>query len=124
MRRMETVAREIERPHPAMLLNIAFSGRPNLDEEVRRLSMEYTGDATLFGLARAHVVLMSGLGGTAVRAFMATFILMGRPPRPTKVFSGIDDAARWLIDQAADTDLPWSLDAVRSVVDVVRPSAA
>src|SRR5262245_17142268 len=82
---------------PLALLNVAIAGTPSFDDDVRKMAVAYTRDAGRFSRARAHVVTMSGLAGVAVLAFINTFLLLGRPPRPTKVFRTTDDAIRWVL---------------------------
>lgn len=89
--------RAFESAHgPAALVNIAADGKPSFSDDVRRIAVELTRDATLFQLARAHVVLMTGFTGIAVRSFINTFLLLGKPPRPTRMLASIDDASAWL----------------------------
>lgn len=123
MRAVSDVARPLEAKRGRLaLLNVAFVGRPRFSEEVRKVSVEYTRDPTLFGLARAHVVLMTGLAGAAVLAFVNTFVLLGRPPRPTRVAGSIEAAAQWLAPM-----LEWPTerieDAAARVRDHVLPDA-
>ncbi|MEM6996822.1 MAG: hypothetical protein AAF721_40340 [Myxococcota bacterium] len=86
---------EEEQRGPMALLNIAFSGRPSFSDDVRRAAQRLTSDASLFQVSRAHVVLIPGLPGTAVRAFINTFILLARPPKPTKMHGTILGAVQW-----------------------------
>jgi hypothetical protein len=41
------------------------------------------------------VVTIPGFKGIAVMSFINTFLLLGRPPRPTKVFRSLEDAIAW-----------------------------
>ncbi len=105
---------------PAALINIAASGTPTFSDDVRRIAIELTRDPTLFALARAHVILMTGFVGVAVRSFVNTFILLGRPPTPTRMLSSIDAAASWV-----SVFLPegtWSTDALTDAVKALTPS--
>ena len=97
MEAMAEYGRAFESGHgAAALVNIAASGRPSFSDDVRRISVELTRDPMLFQLARAHVILMTGFTGIAVRSFINTFLLLGNPPRPTRMVASIDDAAAWL----------------------------
>ena len=97
MRALAEHGRSFEEAHgPVALINIAAAGTPTFPDDVRRIAAEYTSDPTLFQLARAHVILMTGFTGVAVRAFVNTFILIGRPPRPTRMLSSIEAASHWL----------------------------
>ncbi|MBK6918287.1 MAG: hypothetical protein IPH07_12905 [Deltaproteobacteria bacterium] len=96
MRALGDHGRRVEASHgPLALLNVAFSGVPKFSDEVRACSAAYTRDAALFARSRAHVVLLPGFRGAAVMAFINTFLLVGRPPRPTKVFRAVDPAIEW-----------------------------
>ncbi len=86
---------EEQRRGPMALLNIAFAGRPSFSDDVRRAARRLTADAQLFRTSRAHVVLLSGIPGATVRAFVNTFILLARPPVPTKMLGSVRDALRW-----------------------------
>lgn len=97
MQAMAEHGRAFESAHgPAALVNIAADGKPSFSDDVRRIAVELTRDPTLFQLARAHVILMTGFAGIAVRSFINTFLLLGKPPRPTRMLASIDDASAWL----------------------------
>ncbi|HWB74005.1 MAG TPA: hypothetical protein VG755_03595 [Nannocystaceae bacterium] len=88
--------RRVEAEHgPSSLINIAFGGVPKFSDEVRALAAEATADASRFQRSRAHVVMIGGFTGVAVVAFINTFVLRGKPPRPTKIFRSTDDAIAW-----------------------------
>lgn len=98
MRALGEHGRRTESAHgPLALLNVAFGGVPKFTDEVRKISAEYTRDASLFVRARAHVVTIPGFVGVAVMAFINTFTLLGRPPRPTKVFRELDAGIQWIL---------------------------
>ncbi|MEM6293977.1 MAG: hypothetical protein AAGA54_22055 [Myxococcota bacterium] len=112
MRQLGECGRTWESAHgPAALMNIAADGVPKFAEEVRRMAAEYTRDPSLFQVARAHVVLMSGFAGVAVRAFINTFLLLGSPPRPTRMASSVDTAAQFL---APHMPAGWDAAAIES----------
>lgn len=81
---------------PTALLNIAAAGHPEFPDDVRRIASDLTRDPTLFQVARAHVILMTGFAGVAVRAFINTFLLIGNPPKPTRMLSSVNAASEWL----------------------------
>ncbi len=98
MQAMEKHGRIFESTHgPAALINIAADGKPSFSDDVRRIATELTRDPTLFQLARAHVILMTGFTGIAVRSFINTFLLLGKPPRPTRMLASLEDAAVWVL---------------------------
>ena len=80
-------------------LNVVFAGVPNFPEPVREAGARLTKDP-LFSLGRAHVVLMPGFLGVAVTSFINTFVLLGRPPFPTKIFHALPQATVWLCEKA------------------------
>ncbi len=106
-----------------LLSNLAVSGTPKFDDSVRRKAAELTADPGLFALARAHTILMDGFKGTAVRAFVQTFLLLGRPPHPTKVFSSVPAAAPWMCTQLSRSPLTWTADAIVEAHAQARRSA-
>lgn len=77
------------------LMNIVVTGVPRFSSEVREAAAEYTREGA-HGVGAAHIILVGGLLGSSVRAFLSTAMLLGRPPNPTKVFGGIDEAALWM----------------------------
>lgn len=77
------------------LINIIVDGVPRFSSEVREAVSEYTREG-VHKAGAAHVILVSGLLGSSVRAFLSTVMLLGRPPNPTKVFGTLEDAARWM----------------------------
>lgn len=85
---------------PMAFLNVVFAGVPNFPEPVRAAGARLTRDP-LFALGRAHVVLMPGFLGVAVTSFINTFVLLGRPPFPTKIFHALPQATVWLCEKAS-----------------------
>lgn len=116
MQALAETARPIESERgPLALLNIAYGGRPRFSEDVRKIAAQYTRDPDLFGMARAHVVLMSGMAGAAVLAFINTFLLLGRPPRPTRVCGSVSAATQWLAPM-----LSWEASRLDDAAEHVR----
>lgn len=116
MRAMAEQGRRMADAHgPVALVNVAFSGVPRFSDEVRSLAAEYTRDATLFARSRAHVVMIAGFRGAAVMAFINTFLLLGRPPRPTKVFRAIAPAIAFTAQHVtnSEADLAAAIEEVR-----------
>ena len=77
------------------LMNVVVKGVPRFSSEVREAASEYTREGA-HQIGAAHVILVGGLLGSSVRAFLSTVMLLGRPPNPTKVFGDLDGAARWM----------------------------
>jgi hypothetical protein len=118
MRALSEHARRVEAAcGPSSLINIAFGGVPKFSDDVRALAAEATADPSRFQRSRAHVIMISGLRGIAVVAFVNTFVLRGKPPRPTKIFRSIDDAIAWTAPQMST---PGNPGALRALVDDLR----
>lgn len=77
------------------LLNVVVTGVPRFSSEVREAAAEYTREGA-HTVGAAHIILVGGLLGSSVRAFLSTAMLLGRPPNPTKVFANIEQAAFWM----------------------------
>lgn len=75
-----------------VFVNVMLGGKPNFSEEVRRETAKFPQRYSKHRAAVAHVVMLTGLAGVAVRAFTSTTLLLGRPSVPTKVFDKIEDA--------------------------------
>lgn len=115
MQAMRDHGRAFESAHgPLGLMNVAADGRPSFSDDVRRIAVELTRDPMLFQLARAHVILMTGFVGVAVRSFINTFLLLGKPPRPTRMLASVEDAAPWL--QAFLPEGAWTPEAMAESV--------
>ncbi|MBX3269867.1 MAG: hypothetical protein KF729_06380 [Sandaracinaceae bacterium] len=94
-------------PRGSALVNLIVSGTPSFSNEVRELARQYTAEG-LHDAGAAHVILVGGLLGSAVRGFLGTMVLLGRPPNPTRVFAAIEPAAAWLTRNLAQTGPePW-----------------
>jgi hypothetical protein len=75
---------------------------------VRTALVRLNADPTTFSLGSARVLLLPGLAGVAVRAFLNTVKLLSRPVRPQQVFGNIRDAATWLAPKIGSSQVPWS----------------
>lgn len=103
MRALGRTSRVFAREHAlkTALWNVVLSGKPSFAEAVRSEVNAQTADASLSSLGRAHVVLIDGFTGAAVRAFIGASILASRPKAPTKVFGDLATAATWLAERVA-----------------------
>jgi hypothetical protein len=94
-------------PRGIGLLNVMLRGTPSFSEQVRDETVKLTKQG-YFRLGAAHLILVGGLTGTAVRAFMSTVLLLARSPAPNKVFGEPETAAAWLAPLLAQGAEPWS----------------
>lgn len=102
------VAHARQHPRGTGLINLIVRGTPSFSEPVRAEAVKLVKQSEIFSLCAAHVILLGGLASTAVRAFMNTAILLGRPTRPNKVFSEPETAIAWLAPLLARGAEPWS----------------
>lgn len=109
MRELGRISRAFAERHrgDAAFWDVIVSGRPAFDDGVRRESQALTREGW-FRLAVAHLVLPDGLTGAAIRAFLSTMILLGRPSTPTKVFDEPGACAAWFCAQLAAGASPWT----------------
>lgn len=90
------------------LFNVIVSGTPSFSEEVRKEVTRITADDTLFALASAHVLLVEGFVGSAVRAFVSTALVVSRTKTPNKVFADVDGAATWVKPKLDTGPVVWT----------------
>jgi hypothetical protein len=122
MRECALVGRALARKHRGgiALLDLILSGKPNFSSEVREEAVKLNRDPTLFRLGIADAVLVSGLTGVAVRAFLSTVGLMARSTVPTRVCASLVDAEEWLLPQLTRGGQSWvSGDLVKLAQPVV-----
>ena len=116
---LERVGRERGEQYPrgTALLNLALSGKPDFSADVRKETARVSALPDIFVLATAHIVLVRGLVGAAVRAFLSTSVLMARPTRPTKVFGDTLPAVDWVLARLAPAGEAWTRQGLVAVVD-------
>ena len=117
-RLFEREGRTLERRYPkrTALFNVVLSGTPNFSAEVRAETARVSAIDDIFSLATVHVVLVGGLVGSAVRAFLATSMLVSKPPNPTKVFGELEPAAAWVLERLAPSGEKWTLEELCELV--------
>ena len=93
----------IARSHPGTgaCLDVVVGGTPSFADDMRKEAVSLASDPQIFELGIAHAIVVPGLVGTAVRAFVSTVILVSRAPAPVKVFSDLPGAVRWLAPRLA-----------------------
>ena len=113
----------LTRRHPrgAGLVNLIMHGKASFSEEVRNELVKMMR-INMFHLGAAHVILASGFTGTAVRAFMSTVILLGRPAVPNKVFSEPSAAAAWHMPLLAQGTEAWTAAEYAALVQQLAPT--
>jgi hypothetical protein len=90
------------------LFNVIVSGTPSFSEEVRKEVTRITSDDALFARASAHVLLVEGFVGSAVRAFVSTALVISRTTTPNKVFADFEAAAAWVKLQLDKGPIVWT----------------
>ena len=97
------------------LLSVVVRGTPTFSQEVRDELVKLLRHRS-YTLGTAHLILLEGLGGTAVRAFMSTVLLLARPPAPHRVFGKQDEALGWLLAQLRNAPDVWTQQELRDVL--------
>lgn len=110
------VAHARQHPRGTSLINLVVRGTPSFSEPVRAEAVKLVKHAGIFTLGAAHIILLDGLASTAVRAFMNTVILLGRPIRPNKVFGEPETAIAWLVPLLAQGAERWSPTELGAVI--------
>lgn len=95
-------------PKGTALFNVVLSGKPDFSTEVRAETARVSALNDTFTLATAHVVLVDGLVGAAVRAFLSTSTLLAKPISPTKVFGAIAPASDWMLAHLEPSGEAWT----------------
>ncbi len=97
-------------PRVALLNVVDARGKvPRFDEEVRRAAAEMARAISPVASGTAHVLLLEGFTGAAVRMFLSTLTLLSRSGAPTTVHSSVAEGAAWLAQHAAQG---YSADAI------------
>lgn len=115
VRRWHELGRTIAREHPGQgaCIDVVYGGTPSFGEDMRKAAVAMAADPDFCPLGIAHPIVVPGMVGTAVRAFVSTVILVSRAPAPAKVTPDLRTAVRWLAPRVAH--LGWtetSLDEV------------
>ncbi len=98
------------------MINLICDGTPRFSGAVRDELTALMGEH-LHMLGAAHVVLVDGLRGAAVRAFLATAMLVGRATAPAKVYGTIPPAIAQLESWLAPSGTRWTRDELAEVID-------
>lgn len=127
IREWHRIGREIAKAYPGAgaCFNIVLKGTPRFSDDMRQATEKFAADDRVFELGTAHVILMPGLAGTAVRAFIQTILLVTRSATPTKVVRTIEDGVAWMAPKLAPHG--WTAAALQAaceeVVRALEPAA-
>jgi hypothetical protein len=81
--------------------NVIVRGRPVFTEEVRRVAIRMVKDGR-FARGAAHLVLVEGLKGAAVRGFLGMVSLVGKARARVRVFGDVESASTFLASLAEE----------------------
>lgn len=99
LRRINEVVRNCVGDDDVVYCNVVVSGTPFFPGDVREEITAISRDFGHRGLAQAHLILLEGFAGTAVRAFLSTVNLMSRAQVPMKVFAAREPTEAWLLEK-------------------------
>ena len=119
MRAFERVGLAMSKAHPkgTALFNVVLSGTPNFSTELRDETTRISARSDMFRLATAHLVLVEGFVGVAVRAFLGTSVLLGKAPTPTKVFGDTGLAVDWVLKLLEPSGEKWTKAQLLALVE-------
>ena len=127
LREMHKTGKRLQLEHKkgSALFSVILGGTPAFPQDVRDEVGVIVRDDHVFTLAAAHVILVTGLAGAAVRAFLSTAFLLSRPSTPNKVFADIATSVKWVHEKLEVGSVIWSeaelLDLVTRVVGPIEP---
>jgi len=101
-------------------VNIVAGGVPVFSEQVRDELVKLIKGTTNFTLGSAHILLVSGMAGSAVRAFMSTVMLLARPQAPNRVFGAVAEAVTWLHGRLGGTQALWTGNELRDAIEAAK----
>ncbi|CAN5584309.1 hypothetical protein BH09MYX1_BH09MYX1_54110 [soil metagenome] len=119
LRAHDRVGKQLQRTHKqgTMLVNLVHSGTPNFTQEVTKETARIVRQEQFYDLGAANVLLVGGLGGVAARAFLSTALLVSRSPRPTRVFSNLNEAIDWTIAMLQNGTVKWTREELFAICD-------
>lgn len=100
-----------------LLLSTVVRGVPKFTEDVRDEMVRMVKNRSLYPLGTTHLILLDGMAGTAVRAFLSTVKLLSRLPTPTGVFSKTDEALLWSLDRLRGSQQRWAYSELKDALD-------
>ena len=119
LRAHDRVGKQLERSYKGktMLLNLVHSGTAKFSPEVTQETARIVRQENFYDLGAANVLLVGGLGGVAARAFLSTALLVSRSPRPTRVFSNLDEAIEWTLAMLQPGGVRWARNEIVAVAE-------
>lgn len=100
-----------------LLVSVVLRGVPKFSDGVRDELVRVMKNHQLFPLGTAHVVLLPGLAGAAVRAFLSTVRLLARRTTPAGVFGTAEEAVGWASERLRASSERWTVNELREVVE-------
>lgn len=109
LREFEKVGRKLTSAYDkkAVFANVIVSGTPSFSQEARDEVTRLTR-TPMFHLGTAQIILVQGLAGVAVRAFLSTSFLLARNKTPNKVFGDVDFGVDWLLGRLREGPVAWT----------------
>jgi hypothetical protein len=119
IREWHRIGKEVAREHrgTGACFNIVLRGTPRFSDDMRKATEKFAADDDVFELGTAHVILIPGLAGTAVRAFIQTILLVSRSKAPNKVFKSVDESVLWMAPRLAPHG--WTSREIQTACDEV-----
>ncbi len=90
------------------LVSVVLRGAPKFTEEVRDGFVRIVKNREMYRLGQGHLILLEGMGGTAVRAFLSTVKLLARNPTPMGVFGKTEETLLWVLDRLRGSRERWT----------------
>ncbi len=102
------------------VFDVVVAGKPNVGDDTRDELLGILKDPRFDGHVAAHVVLIPGFQGAAVRAFLSTVSLVSRMRTVSKFFGEVREAAAWIAPHLSQGGREaWSARDVLEAVAVV-----
>jgi hypothetical protein len=122
VRQCHRILRAVARQYPAGagVINLIIQGTPSFSEAVRAEAARATSDPLIAKVGVAHVVLVTGFVGVAVRGFLSSVTLLGRSPRKSRAFGDVPSGAAWLAPRLSVGGEAWTPAEVAAVAVEAR----
>ncbi len=90
------------------MLSVVVRGLPKFNDVARGELVKVMKNPAYFPVGVAHLVLLDGLAGSTVRAFLSTARLLSRSSVPAAVFGAEDEAILWILEKLRGTKERWN----------------